>query len=279
MTAGEERDLTARQRLARLVRERDADLGEAALLVCADADRALDVEAQLLRLDAIADGLATSERRLTGDPVADARALAGYLAVDQGFHGDEVTRHDPRNALLVSVLDRKRGLPITLAMLYVAIGRRAGVPVFPITLPGHVVAGVAGGDRPAVLDPFHGGRLLDEAALTARVHELTDGALEFRRHMLRPADAPTLVRRLLGDLTRDFTNLHQYAQALWSVEVKLALPNWVPDDHRVRGELLAKVGRFDDAADAFRAYVEMVPDAPDRAEVAQLAIHARAKLN
>lgn len=271
--------MTPRRRLARLVRERDADLGEAALLVCADADPALDLEAQLLRLDAIADGLATSGRELTGDPLADARALADYLAGEQGFRGDEDTYHDPRNGLLVSVLDRKRGLPITLAILYVAIGRRVGLPVFPIALPGHVVAGVAGDDRPVVLDPFHAGRLVDEAELSRRVHELTGGALEFRRHMLRPADTPALVRRLLNNLTRDFTTRHHYAQALWSVEVKLVLPNWMPDDHRVRGELLAKVGRFDAAADAFEAYVEMVPDAPDRAEVTHLAVHARARLN
>lgn len=270
---------SARDRLVRLVQQRDADLGEAALLICADADPQLDVEAQLLRLDAIADGLRTSGRALSGDPVADARLLADYLAVEQGFHGDEESYHDPRNGLLASVLDRKRGLPITLSILYVAIGRRLRLPVFPIALPGHVVAGVAGGERPVVLDPFHGGRLLDENDLATRVHELTGGALSFRRHMLRPADTAALVRRMLNNLTRDFASMHQYAQALWSVDVKLALPNAMPDDHRVRGELLAKVGRYDEAAGAFRSYVELAPDAVDADEVRGLAIHALAKLN
>lgn len=270
---------TPRERLVRLVQQRDADLGEAALLICADADPSLDVSGQLLRLDAIADGLRTTGRALTGDPVSDARALADYLAVSQGFHGDTESYHDPRNGLLASVLDRKRGLPITLSILYVAIGRRLDLPVYPIALPGHVVAGVGGGDRPVVLDPFHGGRLLDEADLTERVRELTSGALSFRRQMLRPAETPALVRRILNNLTRDFATLHQYAQALWSVDVKLALPNWVADDHRVRGELLVKVGRYDEAAAAYRTYVELEPDAPDAEEVRRSAVHAIAKLN
>lgn len=269
---------TARERLVRLVQQRDADLAEAALLVCADADPDIDVSAQLLRLDAIADGLRSSSRNVTGDPAGDARALADYLAHELGFRGD-AAGDDPRNGLLVSVLDRKRGLPITLSILYVAIGRRLRVPIYPITLPGHVLAGIGGSDRPVVLDPAERGRLLDEAELGERVHAATDGQLTFRRHMLRPAETPALVRRLLADLTRDFTLSTHYAQALWSVDVKLALPNWLPDDHRVRGDLLTKVGRYDEASNAFRTYVELAPDAPDTEEVRHRAIHALAKLN
>lgn len=270
---------TARERLVRLVQRRDADLGEAALLICADADPRLDVATQLLRLDALADGFRTSGRTLTGDPLHDGRALASYLSEDQGFVGDAETYHDPRNGLLSSVLDRKRGLPITLSILYVAIGRRLRLPVYPIALPGHVCAGIGGGERPVVLDPFHRGVTLDEGQLAERVEALTGGELAFRRQMLRPAETTSLIRRVLNNLTRDFAAMHQYAQALWSVEVKLALPNSVPDDLRVRGELLSKVGRFDDASAAYRAYIEAAPDAPDVDEVRGLAIHALARMN
>jgi regulator of sirC expression with transglutaminase-like and TPR domain len=268
-----------RQRLLRLVRRPDADLAEAALLCAAELDDDHDVEATLLRLDALADGMRT-QGFTVGDAEHDADALAAHLGGTHGFRGEADQYYDPANGLLGQVLDRRRGLPITLTIVYVAIGQRLGVPVFPIALPGHVVAGVGGGERPVVIDPFHGGRRLDEADLTRRVQEATGGRLSFRRSMLRPSPAVNMVRRLLNNLTRDLTNADRPADALRTVELKLLLPNRLPDDHRVRGELLGRIGRFDEAADAYEHYLEAVSDdAPDREEVRRAAISSRARLN
>jgi regulator of sirC expression with transglutaminase-like and TPR domain len=268
-----------RQRLLRLIRHHDADLAEAALLCAAELPDSHDVDATLLRIDALADGLRAGGFR-PGEPEEDASALAEHLAGTHGFYGDSETYHDPANALLGEVLDRRRGLPITLSILYVAIGRRLHVPAFPIALPGHVVMGVGGGQRPVVLDPFHGGQRLDEEAMARRVEQATDGRLAFRRSMLRPTPVPNLVRRLLNNLTRDFTHADRPRDALWTVELKLLLPNRLPDDHRVHGELLNRVGRFDEAAAAYEAYLDAVSeDAPDREEVRRSAIRSRARLN
>jgi regulator of sirC expression with transglutaminase-like and TPR domain len=268
-----------RQRLLRLVRRPDADLAEAALLCAAELEGSHDVEATLLRVDALADALRSRGFRST-DPDADAAALVGHLASVHGFTGDHATYHDPVNSLLGEVLDRRRGLPITLTIVYVAIGRRLHVPIFPIALPGHVVAGVGGSERPVVFDPFHDGRRLDEADLGRHVEEATGGRLGFRRSMLRPSPAPNMVRRLLHNLTRDFTTADRPRDALWTVDLKLLLPNRLPDDHRVRGELLGRIGRFDEAAAAYEAYLDAVSgDAPDREEVRRAAIRSRARLN
>lgn len=273
----------SRRRLAQIVREPECDLAEAALLCCVEADPALDVEGQLLRIDALADRLRSTNRLPSGEAVHDARALGRFLADDLGFTGDTETYNDPRNGLLSEVLERRRGLPITLSILLLAIARRLRVPAYPIALPGHVVVGVigeAGSDRPVVVDPFHDGRLVDEPELASRVRALTHGQLGFRRAMLRPTPAPALIRRVLNNLTRDFTSAGSQTDALWTVELKLLLPGSVPDDHRVLGELLVALGRFDEAADAYEAYVELVDgDAPDITEVSRQAIRARAKLN
>lgn len=269
----------SRRRLARIVRTADGDLAEAALLCCVEHDPALDLEAQLLRIDALADGLRSSGFVALGDPVSDARALAAYLYGTLGFTGDAETYNDPRNGLLSAVLERRRGLPITLSILYVAIGRRLRLPVFGIALPGHFVAGVGGADRPVVIDPFHDGRLVDEAELTEWIPQLTGGRLAFSRNLLRPASPAAVIRRLLNNLTRDFTSSNAYADALWTVELKQLLPGTVPDDHRARGELLLKVGRFDAAAEAFETYVIEADDAPDAVEVSRQAVHARSKMN
>lgn len=270
---------TSRDRLVRLVRRPDADLAEAALLCCAELDPALDVDVALLRVDAIADGLRVRGFR-PGDPAGDARALSSYLADEQGFTGDSETYYNPDNALLTRVLDRKRGLPISLSIVYVAIGRRLGVQAYPVDLPGHVVIAIAGNDGPVVLDPFDRGRLLDEPAIAARVEETTAGRVRYHRAMLRPSPAADVVRRLLNNLTRDLTAAQRPRDALGTVELKLLLPNRSPDDHRARGELLLVLGRFDLAAAAFEAYLDDAgPAAPDAERVRRAAVTARAQMN
>ncbi len=269
-----------RSRLARLVRRSDADLAEAALLVAAEADPTVSVDGTLLRLDALADTLRVAGFRASGEPSRDGAALAAVLAGERGFRGHDAGQRAPEDALLDRVLDRRRGLPITLSILYVAIGRRLDVPIFTIALPGHVVVGIGGADRPAVLDPFHGGVELDEAAVADRVRASTGGQLEFRRAMLRPAPAVNVVRRLLNNLTNDYTVAGRHRDALWTVELKQLLPNALPDDARIRGRLLDQLGRFDEAAAAYETYLDAVgPDGVDAADVRRAAIAARARLN
>jgi regulator of sirC expression with transglutaminase-like and TPR domain len=269
----------SRERLVRLVRRHDADLAEAALLCGVEADPHLDVDATLLRIDALADVL-RSRGAPSGRPRIDAQLLSAFLAGELRFTGGTTNYYDPDNALLHRVLDTRRGLPITLAIVYVAIARRLGVQAYAVNLPGHVVAAIAGGDRPVVLDPFHDGVVLDDEAVAARVAAVTAGQVEFRRSMLRPAPAVDVVRRLLHNLTRDLSAATHPGRALWTVELKLLLPNRAAEDHRVLGELLAATGRFDAAADAFEHYLELVGEAaPDVESVRRAAIQSRARLN
>jgi regulator of sirC expression with transglutaminase-like and TPR domain len=267
----------SRLRLARAVRRPDVDLAEVALLVCAEADPTVDVDIGLLRIDALADGLRAAGFR-SGEPDADAQALTGYLADQHGFDGaDDLSASA---ALLTEVLNHKRGLPVALTMLYVAIARRLRIPAFPIGLPGRVVTGIGGGDRPIVLDPSRGGRRLDQAAISEQIEQATGGQLGFRRSMLRASPTPNVVRRLLNDLAAAYTLDGRSEDALWVVELKLLLPNRLPDDHRVHGDLLLQVGRFDVAAAAYEAYLEATGgEATDDTEVRHAVIRARARMN
>lgn len=270
---------STRERLVRLVRRADADLAEAALLCCAEVEPDLDVDVALLRLDALADGLRTRGFQV-GPPEQVARQIAEYLAVDLGVTGDTDTYYHPDNALLTRVLDRRRGLPITCSILYVAIARRLDVRAYLVSLPGHVVAAVPGPDRPILIDAFHDGQLLDERAVAHRIDELSAGQATFHRAMLRPTHAVDVVRRLLNNLTRDFQASGDAMNALWSVELKLLLPNRAPEDHRTLGELLEQVGRFDEAAAAFEDYLDATEgEAHDDVAVRRAAIRAKARLN
>lgn len=270
---------STRHRLAREVRRSDADLAELALCICAERDPDLDVDTALLRVDALADGLLTSGR-LSGDPESDATALARYLAEDHGFTGDVDDYHDPANGLLSEVLDRHRGLPIVLSVLYVSVARRVRIPAWGIAHPGHYYVGVGTRDRTTVLDPFHDGAVVPADELAARLRAATAGRIEFTRAHLRPAGPAITTRRILNNLTRDFTNRGDLEDALWTVDCKLVLPNALDDDHRARGELLSHLGRYRQAAEAFETYLERAgTDAVDADEVRAQAVRARAKLN
>lgn len=267
------------ERLVRLVRRADADLGEAALLVARGCDPDLDVEVTLLRLDALADQLRHQGIEERPSPDA-ARLLAAHLGGELGFHGDPARFHDPDSSLLHRVLDSRQGLPITLSVVYVAVARRLHLPAFAIALPGHVVVGLADGDLPVVLDPYHGGIVLDEPDLVERVRTTTQGRLAYRRAMLRPSPAVHLTRRMLHNLTRDLRAAGRVDEAVWTVQTKLALPNRLPEDHRDLGELEVLRGRFDVAARAFEVYLEgSSGDTPERQAARRAAIDARARLN
>lgn len=270
----------ARERLTALVRRSDADLAEAALLCEAEVDPTLDVDGSLLRFDALTDTVRTRGF----DASTPTRAAAHLVAALAGAHGlcgvEPDKYHTVDAASTTRVLDTRRGLPITLAIVYVAVARRLGVAAFPIHLPGHVVVGVADAPRPVVIDPFHGGRLLDEAGLSALVAAVTDGGSEFHRAMLRPAPTVAVVRRLLNNLTRACTGENRPFEALRTVETRLLLANSTLEDHRIHGDLLARVGRFDAAARAYETYLEASgARAAHHEDVRTAAIRARARLN
>jgi regulator of sirC expression with transglutaminase-like and TPR domain len=139
-----------------------------------------------------------------GDPDAAARAVVGVLA-REGFAGDEASYEDPHNSLLDRVLERRRGLPITLSVLAVHLGRHAGVPLHGIGFPGHFLVGMRLREpEPLVLDPFRGGAVLRGPELDQLLARATGRrpapAQERWREHLRPASGREVVVRMLRNL-------------------------------------------------------------------------------
>src|SRR6185295_3779128 len=113
-----------------------------------------------------------------------------FLFEEEGFRGNAEDYYDPRNSFLNDVLDRRLGIPITLSVLYIVVAARAGLEAAGVGLPGHFVVRAERRGRSRLLDPFHGGELLDHAGcqtLVARV---------------RPADGPLDPRWLAPVTTR-----------------------------------------------------------------------------
>lgn len=298
----------SRQRLAHVLEDPDCDLAEAALLCCVEIEPDLDVDAELARLDAMAAELHAATD-VPADPRTNAEALSSFLAGTYGFTGDVAGYHDPRNGLLTTVLDRRQGLPITLAIVYVAVARRVGIHARGVNTPGHFLVGVGGaaGRSPAagdpaesdpapadpldvareivepelvVLDPFYDGALLSEEDVQTRVQQATGDAAAFDRGHLLGVPPVTVIRRLLNNLTRDFLNQGDAEDALWTVELKRALPDTGPGDVDSLARVLMQLGRYRDAGDAVDAYLaDEAPAVGDHTALEALSRQARAQLN
>src|SRR6185295_16284914 len=147
----------------------DAALGAA--LIARDVYQDLDVSSLLRRFDELSSPIL----RLGIDAMsAEAQALemAHYVYERQGFAGNESDYYDPRNSLLPDVLERRMGIPITLALVYCEIAKRVGVPAKGVSFPGHFLVrierrGADAGRPPIIIDPFFNGRMLDDKSLDA----------------------------------------------------------------------------------------------------------------
>jgi regulator of sirC expression with transglutaminase-like and TPR domain len=152
------------------------------------------LEAVAIRLEAVA-GQATSAR-------ARADALSAVLADEFGFEGDQQTYDDPANADLMQVIDRRRGLPVSLSILYVSAARRLGWTANVLDVPGHVLVLIGEDAAPVIVDPFRGGILVERDQLAALVMAASTGSSPAVRHVAAMPNRAVLVRLLLNQASR-----------------------------------------------------------------------------
>jgi len=138
------------------------DVAEAALLLAARERPDLDLAPYRAHL---AEMVAGARERAHADVGRAIVGLNGLLFAELGYRGDTATYDDPRNANLADVIDRRRGLPVALGILYIHAGRAMGLDVHGLNTPGHFLVGIGTGDRRIVCDPFNTGRILDAAGL------------------------------------------------------------------------------------------------------------------
>ncbi len=157
------------------------------------------------RLPALLDSLADAYMKKTTD--AEVRSLAEFLFRDFGLRGAKAQEfYNPLNSDLVYVINEKRGLPISLASIYILVGDRLGLTVNGVNFPGHFLARVTSNDRPLIVDCFNGGRFFSEEEIIA-THRGPEEAL--RRLLRSPADASTILSRVLRNLVGAYERAQQ----------------------------------------------------------------------
>jgi regulator of sirC expression with transglutaminase-like and TPR domain len=166
------------------------------------------VRGALERLDALGAELAAELRDGAG-PAAEARACAELLGARHAFAGDAERYDEPANSMLDLVLERRRGLPILLSVVYVAVARRAGVALAGVGLPGHYVVGHFGASPPLLLDPFAGGAPV---------------AGEHAPEHVRPWGAHETALRMLNNLVASYQRRGDVGGAIAAAAMRLELP-------------------------------------------------------
>ena len=195
-------------------------------------------------------------------------ALNEYLFEELGFVGNESDYYDPRNSMLHQVLGRRTGIPITLSVVYIEVGRRAGLRVEGVGLPGHfVVRAFEGEDEEGVLvDPFNR-RTTDLEECQGRIDLIYDGKVELSEEHLRAVDARGILARMLGNLKAVYVRAGLYRRALAAVERLILLMPSALDERRDRGMLLAQLGHLHEAIADTQTYLNLEPEAPDADDV------------
>lgn len=246
------------------------DLVRCALHIARDAYPQLDVEAYAARVVAMAAEL---RPRCAGRSAQERlRQLNRYLFEEQGFRGSPQEHYyDPRNSYLNEVLERRLGIPITLALLYLAVGRRLGLALEGINFPGHFLVRCALPEEDLYIDPFAGGRLLETQDLEDLLRRVNRGEpMPLEQRFLQPASPRQILARMLRNLKQIHIRQRRFTQAIRAGEQILWLQPSEAEDYRDLGYLYYQVRDNRRSLEALEEYLSRTGEPEDAGEVRSL---------
>ena len=198
------------------------------------------------------------------DPRTQLAALRRVLFEDEGFHGNREQYYDVRNSYLNEVLDRKLGIPISLAAVMVGVARRLGWRLEPVNFPNHFLLRLASPDEVLAVDPFHGGLILGPEELEERWRAATGLPCPSIEALLQPASPSAVVVRMLNNIWMIHANTRRFPLAVLAKEKIALIEPHNPAHDRDLGYLLASAREPDRATLHLARYLERAPAAPDR---------------
>ena len=188
-------------------------LDEALAIICWSANSEVDPQSVLDRLDELAKQVTATT----------AEVLMVELFGPSGFVGNSVEYDDPANSLLNQVMSRKLGIPITLSAIAIEVGRRVGIPIIGVGMPGHFLCRSGEGSGITFFDPFHSPRPLSAQecrTLYESLTQLDNWSAEF----LEPSDARIMVIRTLSNLKSIYRRRGDMANLRWVMRLRTHIP-------------------------------------------------------
>lgn len=239
--------------------DEEINLAQAALLIATDEYPTLDIAAYLRKLDEMGEE-ARERVELGRSPAEKIELLNQYFFEDLHFTGNEEFYYEPHNSYLNNVIDRHTGLPITLSVVYLEVGRRAGLPLFGVGLPGHFIVKLQDGDDEIFIDPFHGGEILDEYGMLHLVQETYHARVQLHREWVAAVGAKYVLTRILNNLRSIFVQKENHERALLVIEKLLVLQPYSEENLRDAGLLAYRLGHYRRAAEYLEEYLLRHPD-------------------
>jgi regulator of sirC expression with transglutaminase-like and TPR domain len=247
------------------------DLATAALAIARVEYPALETAPYIELLDRLGE---QASRRI-GHPAGQAdaiRAFNEFFYDELGFAGNRERYDDPRNSFLNEVLNRRTGIPISLAVAYLEVSRRAGLRIAGVNFPGHFLlrardASAANAPDVLIVDPFHAGAVLSELDCRELLRQHVGDETAFDRALLDPATRTQIVVRMLVNLKRLYVRMRSFPQARFISDLLLTVEPSAIVELRDRGLLAYHLQDFAGALRDLESYLRLLPKPPARGEL------------
>jgi regulator of sirC expression with transglutaminase-like and TPR domain len=241
------------------------DLAPAALAIAKVEYPSLHAAPYLELLDRMGAEASTRIGPPARSPFEDSvRAFNEYFYDEQGFSGNRDRYDDPRNSFLNEVLNRRTGIPISLAVVYLEVARRAGLRIAGVNFPGHFLlraplASTRTSDDVLIVDPFHKGAFLSEGECRELLRQHVGDSAAFDRTLLEPATRHQIVVRMLVNLKRLYVRMRSFPQARFISGLLLTVDPSAIAELRDRGLLAYHLQDFAGALRDLEAYLRLLP--------------------
>lgn len=241
----------------------------------------LDALAALAALQRLADEVA---EEWSGNSVESGQADGVAALCEVLFHrhrlrGDTETYYEPANCCLHRALETEQGMPITLAVIMIEVGRRAGITLHGVGAPFHFLVKYVDGGGERYLDPFHAGRPIDRDQLAARLRQTNPAAGPSAEAFLSRVTKRQILQRILTNLKGACVRKRQFTEALETTEYLLALTPWALEERRDRGLLHYELGSLEAALTDLELYQQHAENPPDANRVAAIVQRVRGQLD
>ncbi|HXN85248.1 MAG TPA: tetratricopeptide repeat protein [Candidatus Binataceae bacterium] len=248
-----------RREFALLAAREPVPMARGALLIAQEEYPALDLEKYMDKLAAIARE-AELVVRMGNDTIEKIQLLSHFLFEQKGFEGNRDDYTDPRNSFLNEVIDRRRGIPISLSVLYIEIGRRVGLNLHGIGFPTHFLVKAVDERGELIIDPFYDGAILTLEEIRARLQVIYGQPVEVSPAHLKPIGARQILIRMLRNLKNVYLKKIDSTRALSALDRILLLDPRSLDELMERGALYESMECFKAALDDFQSFLSQAPD-------------------
>jgi regulator of sirC expression with transglutaminase-like and TPR domain len=247
--------------------ETTLDLSRAALAIARPEYPNLNTDVYVARISALADEVASHLCGGENDPERSIAALNYVLFRKHGFRGNREAYFDARNSFLNDVIERRVGIPISLSVLYMEVGRRLGLPLWGVGFPGHFLVKYRDDDQEIIIDPFDGGEIKTHDSLERLLAGLYGQRVALTPELLEPATKRQTLRRMLNNLKFIYIKSRELVKALGALDRMMIAEPDQPEDLRERGQIYLALEYYPQAKADFEDYLRLVPNAPDAGKI------------